>query len=273
MNRYAVIGSPVKHSLSPQIHQAFAVQTGLELSYDRITVQPGRVGDFIARFQREGGLGANVTVPLKLEAYQLASRCDSFADAAMAVNTLVFSSDGEIAGYNTDGIGLLRDLTQRHGVSLEGKQVAIIGAGGATQGVVAPLLETQLTRLLIANRTLAKAEALVERFSDPRLRAVSLSAVPTDMDLVINATSIGLQAGQMPVSPEVVAGSYCYDMSYGANARFAAWALDHGARYSWDGLGMLVEQAAESFYIWHVHRVDTDPVFATLKEAQKGSHA
>lgn len=265
-DRYVVIGNPIAHSKSPQIHARFAQQTGQDLTYDRLLAPldgfEAAVRDFIAA----GGCGANVTVPFKLDAFALASERSARAQAAGAVNTLKFV-DGRIFGDNTDGVGLVRDIVVNGGVAVAGARVLLLGAGGAARGVILPLLEQQPAQIVIANRTLARADALVDQFAHPALSAARFDALSGSFDIVINATSASLSAELPPVPASVFAATtFAYDMMYGAAPTvFMQLAASCGARVA-DGLGMLVEQAAESFFLWRGVRPDTAPVRRWLRE-------
>ena len=273
MDRYCVIGNPIEHSLSPQIHQEFAAQTGELLTYEKVKVELTGFADFLKDFANSGGKGLNITVPFKVEAFNGATQLHELADIANAVNTLSIEG-AEIIGFNTDGLGFIRDLTQRHGVQLAGKSVLVLGAGGACRGIIEPLLSTNPAQVTIANRTLANAQALCELFSG-RHRHNSLSCVdlsvlaegdPGTYDLVVNTTSLGLSANGITLPASLAQGSFCYDMSYGDKAAFARWAKEQGALNSVDGLGMLVEQAAESFNIWRGVRPRTDEIYQSLRK-------
>lgn len=268
IDRYGVMGYPVSHSRSPLIHRLFALQTGHHLQYELLQVTPEKLETAIRQFRSTGGKGLNITVPHKNEVTKLVDRLSDRASTAGAANTLAFR-DGEIMGDNTDGIGLLRDLVANLGVTIEGARILVLGAGGATRGIVAPLLEMRPASLCIANRTLTRAQTLVERFEDLgpisacRFNEVSVSE---PYDLIINATSAGL-AGETPPYPgdAVSASSFCYDLSYGLSPTpFSVWAREHGAAESVMGWGMLVEQAAESFHIWRGIRPDTEQVLAQM---------
>lgn len=268
IDRYGVMGYPVSHSRSPVIHRLFALQTGQDLQYELLQVAPEKLETAVRQFQRTGGKGLNVTAPHKRAVRELVDSISERAELAGAVNTLVLTN-GEIHGDNTDGSGLLRDLKSNLGVTLEGANVLILGAGGATAGILGPLLDAGPKSVCIANRTLDKAEALVERFG--HLGPVSASGfdrVPLDepYDLIINATSAGLK-GKTPPYPEAAVSdvTFCYDLSYGLNTTpFSKWARDHGAAKSVMGWGMLVEQAADSFEIWRGVRPDTAPVLKQM---------
>jgi shikimate dehydrogenase len=268
MDRYAVIGHPVEHSRSPRIHALFARQTGQALRYEKL---PAPLDDFagtVRRFQAAGGRGANVTLPFKLEALALCDQASARARRAGAANTLSFTADGRILGDNTDGAGLLRDLTVNLGLSLAGLRILLLGAGGAVRGVLQPLLEAAPAALHIANRTPAKALVLAEDFGGAPVEGGGYAELEgRQFDLIINGTSSGL-AGELPPLPEdvLMPGGVCYDMLYGDTPTpFLRWAMAHGAGVSADGLGMLVEQAAESFQIWRGLRPDTLPVLKQLR--------
>ena len=269
LDRYGVMGYPVSHSRSPVIHRLFALQTNQELQYELLQVAPEKLETAVRQFQRTGGKGLNITVPHKSEVVKLCDHLSERADTAGAVNTLSFR-DGEIHGDNTDGIGILRDLVINLGTAIEGVNILILGAGGATRGIVGPLLEMQPASLRIANRTIDKAEALADRFSQSGpVSACSFNAVPVDekYDLIINATSAGFK-GEAPPYPAAAVSSdtLCYDLSYGLKPTpFSEWALKKGAERSVMGWGMLVEQAAESFNIWRGVRPDTAPVLKQMK--------
>ena len=269
LDRYGVMGYPVSHSRSPVIHRLFALQTGEQLQYELLQVTPEKLETAIRQFQRTGGKGLNVTVPHKSAVVELCDQLSAPARTAGAVNTLSFRG-GEIHGDNTDGIGLLRDLAINQGLAIEGSNILILGAGGATRGIVGPLLEMQPASLRIANRTIDKAAALVEQFADAGpVSACRFDVVPVSekYDLIINATSAGVK-GEMPPYPAaaVAPDTFCYDLSYGLNPTpFSVWAREQGARQSVMGWGMLVEQAAESFFIWRGIRPDTGPVLKQMK--------
>lgn len=265
-DRYAVFGNPIAHSRSPRIHAAFAAQTGQVLTYEAILAPLDGFAEAVAMFRREGGRGANVTVPFKEQAYALAHRLSARAEAAGAVNTLTFESDG-IFGDNTDGVGLVNDLAGNLGLDLEGQRILLMGAGGAARGVVLPLLEQGPAELFIVNRTAVKAVELAGRFGTAgTVRGGGYEALPgRRFDLVINATAASL-AGDLPPLPAGVfaAGALAYDMMYGKDTPFLAFARGEGARCA-DGLGMLVEQAAEAFFLWRAVRPATAPVIALLR--------
>ena len=269
-DRYALFGNPVAHSPSPGVHAAFAAQTGQDLRYDRQLVPLGEFARAAADFFAGGGRGGNVTVPFKEDAFRFAHRLSARARRAGAVNTLALEDDGKVLGDNTDGVGLVRDLTVNLGWVIADRRVLVLGAGGAARGVLAPLLAAQPAQLLIANRTPDKAEHLAQEFAD--LGPISgggfadLAGVEP-FGLVINATSASL-AGALPPLPEhlLVPGANAYDMMYGAEPTlFLNWAQRYGAVAVADGLGMLVEQAAEAFFIWRGVRPETRPVIAQVR--------
>lgn len=265
MDRYAVVGNPVAHSRSPDIHRMFAEQTGESLSYDRILTSVEKFDACITAFFQSGGLGLNVTLPFKQQAHDLAGELDDAAREAGAVNTLMATPDG-LWGGNTDGTGLVRDLTRNHDVALAGLRVLVLGAGGAVHGVIGALLRGGVAEIVIVNRTHDRAVRLARRWSDPRIRAVRSEACVDSFELVINGTSASLR-GEVPKIGESVIGSacLCYDMVYASEeTAFMTWASSRGAR-AVDGLGMLVEQAAESFYIWRAVRPRTPPVVQALR--------
>ena len=268
VDRYGVMGYPVAHSRSPVIHHLFAQQTGQEMRYELLRVTPEKLEEAVRQFQRTGGKGLNITVPHKRAVFRLVDHLSERASTAGAVNTLTFRNN-EIYGDNTDGIGLLRDLVVNLGLNLEGASILILGAGGATRGIVGPLLEMQPGRVCIANRTLSRAQDLVERFGGRGpVTACSFEDVPVaePYDLVINATS-AIHGDEIPPYPAaaVSAKTVCYDLSYSLHPTpFCAWALEHGAAQAVMGWGMLVEQAAESFHIWRGVRPNTKPVLKQI---------
>jgi shikimate dehydrogenase len=275
-DRYAVAGHPVEHSQSPFIHAEFARQTGQAIDYGRLLCPLDGFAETVRAFaaDRSQGIarGCNVTVPFKFEAFALAARRTPRAERAQAANTLRFDAD-EAGGWladNTDGIGLVRDIERNAGVSLAGRRVLLIGAGGAAAGALGPLLEARPAAMVVANRTRAKAAALVARHADLAQGAALSACAPdeagTGFDVVINATASSLQGGGIPVDAQALApGALALDMMYGAAAQgFLAWAGSHGARGR-DGLGMLVEQAAEAFFVWRGVRPETAPVLQALR--------
>ena len=267
--RYAVLGNPVAHSKSPRIHAQFAQQLGQRIEYTAIQVDPGGFAQAVAQFRANGGLGLNITVPFKLEARQLAERLSARATLAGAVNTLRFEADGALYGDNTDGVGLVRDITVNLGVALAGKNILLLGAGGAARGVLGPLLEQKPAHLTIANRTVPKAKELAEIFAAlGEVEGVGYETLAgRRFDCVINATAASLRDEVPPLPDDLFApGALAYDLMYSdALTAFLRWAEAHGAGKLADGLGMLVEQAAESFFIWRGVRPDTAPVIAALR--------
>ena len=270
-DKYAVIGNPVEHSLSPAIHAEFARATGQSIAYEKILAPLQGFRDAVLKFRDEGGKGLNVTLPFKHEAWELAGVRSGFALAAGALNTLTFRGR-DIIGDNTDGIGLVRDLLRNLKVALHGQRVLLMGAGGASYGVLEPLLREEPERVVVANRTVDKAVALVERFEKFRKYAVQgVTACSYEklkgaqFDVVINATSAGL-ANTMPALPGGIfaSGAIAYDMVYARRTPFMQFAQEHGARVA-DGLGMLVEQAAESFFIWRGVYPETRAAMAMLR--------
>lgn len=275
-DRYAVIGNPVEHSLSPAIHAAFARASGEDISYGRILAPLDGFDAAAARFRDEGGKGLNVTLPFKQEAWRFVQEHSAYAAEAGAVNTIDFR-DGGAVGHNTDGVGLVRDLKENLASPIRDRRVLLMGAGGATYGVMGLLLRERPAQLVVANRTPARAVALVDHFGKLRDCAPGgLAARPYEelagasFDLVINATSAGL-AQAMPALPgDIFArGALAYEMVYGRTTPFMDFARSRGARVA-DGLGMLVEQAAESFLIWRGVRPATKPVIAKLRGGGNG---
>ncbi|HEY9034039.1 MAG TPA: shikimate dehydrogenase [Pseudomonadales bacterium] len=269
---YAVFGNPVEHSKSPLIHRLFAEQTGQQMHYDKQLVALDGFVAAVQAFVAAGGKGLNITVPFKEEAYRLADSLSKRARQAGAVNTLLVDGQGQLHGDNTDGVGMLRDITANLGWPVAGKTVLLLGAGGAVRGVLGPLLEQQPARVLLANRTLAKAQHLAQAFSrQGSIEALGFDQLPWHgIDLIINGTSASL-AGSVPPIPAACIGanSHCYDMMYGPQLTpFLAWAQQQGCRQLADGLGMLVEQAAEAFFLWRGVRPATAPVIEALRQQQ-----
>ena len=268
VDRYGVMGYPVSHSRSPVIHRLFALQTGQNIQYELLQVKPANLETAIRQFERTGGKGLNITVPHKSEVAKLVDQMSERASTAGAVNTLVFQDD-EIFGDNTDGVGFLRDLKSNLGFRLKDSNILILGAGGATRGIISPLLDEEPASLMVANRTIGKAKALADHFASQgpisACRFQDVGKLPL-YDLVINATSAGLK-GETPPYPENAIGEHaiCYDLSYGLSPTpFARWATEHGAKRSVMGWGMLVEQAAESFHLWRGVRPDTAAVLKQI---------
>jgi shikimate dehydrogenase len=266
-DRYAVIGNPVAHSKSPDIHARFAIQCRQRISYERLLAPLGGFAETARAFADAGGRGANVTLPFKLDAFALATELTPRARAAGAVNTLKF--DGRaILGDNTDGVGLVNDIRANAGIALNGKRILLMGAGGAARGAILPLLAGQPSELVIANRTPDKAALLAREFAAPevRVRASGFADLQGSFDIIINATSASLASEVPPIPAGAVgAGALAYDMMYGARpTAFMRFAAPLGATVR-DGLGMLVEQAAESFFLWRGMRPHTADVLAALR--------
>ncbi len=274
LDRYAVAGNPVAHSRSPSIHALFAAQTGQTLDYGRLLCPLDGFKATLTEFVQQGARGCNVTVPFKFEAFEMAARHTPRAVLAHAANTLRFDSeaDGGWLADNTDGVGLVRDITANAGVPLQGRRVLLLGAGGASAGVLGPLIEQRPRELVLANRTVDKARALVERHQawatqhGVALQARDLTDAGEGFDVLINGTAASLGGGEVPVGAQALKpGSLALDMMYGPAAQpFLDWARAQGAMAR-DGLGMLVEQAAESFALWRGVRPDTRPVLAQLR--------
>ncbi|MFT7723246.1 MAG: shikimate dehydrogenase [Roseateles sp.] len=272
-DRYAVVGNPVAHSRSPAIHAMFAAQTGQHLAYERLLAPLDGLAATLAAFAAAGARGCNITVPFKFDAFALAARPSERARLAGAVNTLRFDADGW-AGDNTDGAGLVNDIQQNAGRPLAGLQVLLVGAGGAAAGVLGSLVAARPACITVVNRTPDKAQALVAAHArlgqalGVGLAAATLADAPAAQQVVVNATSSSLAGAAAPVDARVLApGALALDMMYGAQAQgFLDWAAAHGA-VPRDGLGMLVEQAAEAFFFWRGVRPDTAPVLAALRGA------
>ncbi len=273
---YAVMGNPINHSKSPQIHTAFALETGEKIEYTAIHVDVGGFAQAVSHFQGHGGKGLNVTVPFKLDAWKLADSLTERAKRAGAVNTLILNKEGEIKGDNTDGVGLVNDIVDHLGWAIAQQRVLILGAGGASRGVIGPILDKKPETLYIANRTASKATELVRLFTDMKDEETQNiaaggydSLVDKQFDLIINATAASLHGEVPPLPDDILAPEgCCYDMMYAAQATtFMQWAAQHGAAQISDGLGMLVGQAAESFYVWRGVRPSMMPVIQNLKKS------
>tara|TARA_R110001599_G_scaffold128053_1_gene301679 strand:+ start:503 stop:1330 length:828 start_codon:yes stop_codon:yes gene_type:complete len=270
LDRYAVIGNPIEHSKSPWIHARFAEQTQQSLEYRALLVELDAFERSVTEFFDKGGKGLNITVPFKTRAWAMAERHSEAARKAGAVNTLYRDSDGALIGENTDGTGLLRDLKQNHGAVLAEKRILLLGAGGAVKGVLANLIAESPSAIYIANRTVENAQALANAVqSEVEIHAVRYDDIPTEaFDFIINGTSAGLQ-GDLPKvhSGAVSTHTWCYDMIYGVgDTKFQTWAKSLQAAHAHDGLGMLVEQAAESFRIWRGLSPQTAPVIRQLRQ-------
>ncbi|NNF18099.1 MAG: shikimate dehydrogenase [Gammaproteobacteria bacterium] len=265
---YAVIGAPIEHSLSPLIHAAYARQTGITLQYDRMLVPQSKFEDAVNQFFVSGGAGLNVTAPLKELAFDYADMISNKAMNAGAVNTLQYFDGDLVYGDNTDGVGLVTDLEHHLKRPLQGTRLLVLGAGGATRGCLESLLQTAPDALYLHNRTVSKARHLIRRFS----HIGEISLLPSQyrksltFDVVVNATSASVTGGRPDFDHRYLHNALAYDMMYGQNAQsFLKWALAHGALAAHDGLGMLIEQAAESFRIWHGLRPQTQEIRATLQ--------
>ena len=273
---YAVMGNPINHSKSPQIHRAFAQETGQKLEYTAIHVDHGGFAQAVSHFQAHGGKGLNVTVPFKQDAWKLSDSLTPRATRAGAVNTLILGSDGNITGDNTDGVGLVNDIVDHLGWDIAQKRVLILGAGGASRGVIGPVLEKNPQTLFIVNRTASKAVELASSFASmkhPETQSLEAGGYEVikgkQFELIINATAASL-LGEVPPLPDdlLAADACCYDMMYAAEPTpFMLWAEQHGAAQISDGLGMLVGQAAESFFIWRGVRPSVAPVISSIRQA------
>jgi shikimate dehydrogenase len=285
-DRYAVIGNPISHSKSPQIHKMFAEQTGQDISYEAILAPLDGFTATVERLRKEGYKGCNVTVPFKFEAFGIAANLHQRLQAAKTANTLWFN-DNEIHGDNTDGVGLIHDIENNLRVSLQGKRVLLMGTGGAAWGVAVPLLLANVARVTIGYRNEHKVQQLLEGISlASMLLQLSLKqgqlvsrnymnlidhpiSSEQQFDVVINATSSGLSDEMPPLPPDLFApGALAYEMMYGRETQFMKFARDNGVANVSDGLGMLVEQAAEAFFIWRGVRPETAPVIAALRQQQ-----
>ena len=269
MTSYAVFGNPIEHSLSPQIHQQFAKQTKTALTYEKILAPLDLFSESVTAFVEQGGRGANVTLPFKEQAFQIATKKSQAAIDAKAVNTLVFHDDGVVEGCNTDGMGLIQDLTHNHHYCLRQKRILVLGAGGAVRGIVAPLLEQTPATIVIANRTKEKAELLAEQFQFMgSIEGRGLDEIDDGpYDLICHGTSVR-DAGGVSF-PDTLIGkhTWCYDLNYAADGitPFVTWARKQSAAKALGGLGMLIEQAAAAFYIWHGIYPDTRAVIDFFK--------
>jgi len=267
MNKYAVIGNPIHHSLSPTIHAQFAKQVGLSMNYEKILAPLDGFTNTVKNFVSSGALGFNITVPFKVEAYELVDESTLNAKIAGAVNTIKVEND-ILYGENTDGIGLVNDLCNNLQRSIKGKDILILGAGGATRGILLPLLNCKPERILLANRTKEKSLKLAKDYIKyGRVCGFGLDQIKAKpIDIIINATSASLY-GQIPEIPSIVAtGALCYDLMYGRNTPFIQWAKKNSALEVTDGLGMLVEQAASAFAFWHDITPTTKEVIKNLRE-------
>ncbi len=275
VREFAVMGNPIAHSLSPTIHELFGQQLGIDLIYRRIQVDPGGFNQAVSHFQAHGGAGLNITVPFKGEAWKLCAwlgnRLSERAAVAESVNTVKFLDDASIEGDNTDGMGIVRDIETNLGFAIRHRRILMVGAGGAVRGILGPILGCLPSSVHIVNRTASSAQSLVDRFrrlGGAEVTGGALQYTRGPYDLLINGTSAGLDDDLPGIDPGCIgADTLAYDLMYGAKStRFMQWALEHGAAQASDGLGMLVEQAAESFYIWHGTQPQTTPVIDQLRK-------
>jgi len=270
IDRYAVFGNPIAHSKSPQIHTLFAQQTKQQLVYTAELADIGQFESAVKKFIQSNGKGLNVTVPFKEDAWSSATQHSERAQRAGAVNTLVLQNDGNLYGDTTDGVGLVNDLKNNHGIEINNKDILIIGAGGAVRGVLEALLEQQPSSLLIANRTKQKALQLAKVFSElGNISGCGLDEIENSFDIIINGTSASLKGDLPPLPGSIFRGHSCsYDMMYSTQATpFMQWSANNGAEKIMDGLGMLVEQAAESFYIWRGVKPETASVIKQIRDS------
>jgi len=271
-DHYAVIGNPIGHSKSPLIHTEFAKQTGQDLDYISQEIPLDGLASGLKQLQKEGFKGINITVPFKEQVWQSVDNKSKHAKRAGAINTLLFNQDGTLYGDNTDGIGLCRDLVDNHQIGLKDKRILLLGAGGAARGVIEPLLSYQPSQLFIANRTASKAQQLADIFTEfGNIQGGGFDELTGHFDVIINATSASLQ-GKVPPLPNDILNEQasCYDMMYSdTDTAFIIWAKQHGAGKSIDGLGMLVEQAAEAFRLWRGVKPDTKTVIELIRHQKK----
>ena len=266
MDNYGVVGNPVSHSKSPLVHKLFAEQTGQQLHYSTFFVEPDNLEKALAELQSQGIKGVNITLPFKRKAFALVDTLSERAQRAEAINTIMFNEDGTRFGDTTDGVGLVKDIIVNQEFLITKKRVLVLGAGGAVRGIIDSLLSEKPKEIIIANRTESKAVALAEEFG---IQACELSLLENNsFDLVINGTSGSLQGEMLDLPGSILKkGALCYDMFYGqGQTPFLRWAAEQDAAYCIDGLGMLVEQAAESFFIWRNVKPNTAKVLAALKE-------
>jgi len=268
LDQYGVFGNPIEHSKSPSIHAFFAEDTHQALSYEKFLGDLEQFETQVSDFFKQGGKGLNVTVPFKERAFALCDLLSSRAQQAGAVNTLVLGKNGELYGDNTDGVGMVRDICENHGQDLTGKRILVLGAGGAVRGILEPLLNESPIEVVIANRTLSKAQHLAEHFDRETVPVVAKSFEEVDgvFDVIINGTSASLGGDLPPLSDSIISTqTWCYDMMYGKEPTvFLKWASSLGAKGA-DGLGMLVEQAAEAFFIWRMQRPMTDLLITKMR--------
>ena len=267
---FAVFGNPIKHSKSPVIHRAFAAQFGQDVQYRAVRVAEDAFEDAVSRFFEAGGAGLNITVPFKERAFAMAEEASDRAVRAKAANVLMPAEDGGLCADNTDGVGMIRDMVVNHGWQVGGRRTLVLGAGGAVRGILQPLLQERPGSVFVANRTASRAAALASEFDDLEvaIRGGGFADIPDQpWDLIINGTSAGLSGGVPELPPLTLSDRCsCYDMIYGGEpTAFMRWAADHAAWAVSDGLGMLVEQAAESYWLWQHQRPETRPVIQQVR--------
>ena len=269
---YAVFGNPIEHSKSPRIHTLFAEQTGISLEYNAIEVPTGSLASYINLFSSQGGKGLNITVPFKEDACSLCTTLTQRAEISGSVNTILFDDEMNIYGDTTDGQGLLNDLTINHDIQLKNKSILILGAGGTVKSILERLSNQMTKEIIVANRTVSRAKALEKKFDKKSLiKAYSYNEISNHtFDIIINGTSLSLTAELPPISKKnIKENTFCYDLMYSNEGTvFTKWAIENGASKCADGLGMLVEQAAESFMIWHGTKPETSPVIKALKDSK-----
>jgi shikimate dehydrogenase len=271
---YAVLGNPISHSLSPQIFKLFAAQCHQKIHYHAIQVKPDELAEELQRLYDLGYRGANLTAPLKEKALPLVQSLSESARAAGAVNVLTINPDGSYHGHNSDGAGFIRDLKNKSG-AVQGKSILILGAGGAVRGLLPSLLQEQPQQIVIYNRTEAKARQMIADFQQeqtPILFSTWQSLPQYCFDLIIHGTTLGLQGEKLPFPREILnPNASCYDLSYGKSALpFLTWSREQGAVHCHDGLGMLVEQAAEAFHLWRFQEVNTAPILEKIRASAPG---
>ena len=270
-DQYAVMGNPIGHSKSPRIHAEFARQTNQKIEYHALQVDEGGLKQAVGNFQANGGKGLNITVPFKEDAWRLVDEHSPYAEQAGAVNTIILRKDGSLFGDNTDGLGLVRDITRNHQQRITKQRILVMGAGGAVRGVLAPLLDLEPAEIVIVNRTVEKASRLANQFSAKHpISACGYEALKCQQfDLIINGTSASLQ-DKLPPLPEGIlkSGGVAYDMMYSNEPTpFLRWTTQQGAAFNLDGLGMLVEQAAAAFELWRGIKPETAPVISMLRSS------
>ena len=264
-----MLGNPVKHSKSPQIHLLFAKEMGITLEYNAIEVPNDELSTYVNLFSSQGGKGLNITVPFKENAYKLCTEITSRALESGSVNTIKFDTETNIIGDTTDGEGFINDLRKNYGINLQNKSILILGAGGTVKSIIERLVPEEIKNIVIVNRTLSRAEELEKKFKNKiDIKSFSYETLPNDIfDVIINGTSLSLSSEVPPVSRNIInKNTFCYDLMYSSDKTvFIKWAIENGALRAADGLGMLVEQAAESFFIWHGVKPNTAKVIEALK--------